>query len=235
MTSTFDFTHNGEPISLLINDHNIAAEMLKEKTFYEHWLLDFIREHFKGGIFVDVGANTGNHAIFFSKFCTNHVIAIEPLQESYSLLCHNIRNNNHKDDRHIEPIQVAISNVEGYGEMFVPAINTPGSTMLKQVGRITTNQVRITTLDSLLADFNNIKLLKIDVEGNEVECIQGGLGIIEKWKPEIFVEIWREAKFNQIEALLLPYGYQMKERYCHAPVYHFSCDQSIKRTFRKPS
>ncbi len=212
MKATFDFTYQKKVFSIEVNDYNIAQEMLKEKSFYEHWLLEFIQQNFSGGTFVDIGANTGNHTIFFSAFCKCRVIAVEPLDVSYNILKTNVDKNLSGKDIRIH--KVAIADKPGSGTMIINEKLSIGGTYLAPG-----NSVPITTLDNLLADINDVSLIKIDVEGNEMEVLKGGLSIINKFKPEIFVETWVEDRLKQMKTMLK--GYELKGRYCHAPVYHF--------------
>jgi len=51
--------------------------------FFEQRMLEYIYWHYKGGVFVDLGACQGNHALFFAKFCApSLVIAIEPVVDN---------------------------------------------------------------------------------------------------------------------------------------------------------
>jgi Met-10+ like-protein len=53
-------------------------------VFYEREELEIIATHFKGGTFVDIGANVGNHSIFAAKFLgASKVIAFEPNPTAY--------------------------------------------------------------------------------------------------------------------------------------------------------
>lgn len=230
MIAQLKFKYNEQPVSLFLNDYHLMAEMMKENNFYEHWLLEFIAKHFKGGTFVDVGANTGNHTVFFAKFCeSDKVIAVEPLQASALQLGLNIIDNDLEEK--VQVLTVAISNQEGKGFMTVPnpKEQSIGGTFLSGgIGEPT----MINTLDNLLSMEEKITLIKIDVEGHEVQAVQGGLTVIEKHKPDLFIETFSNNKLQFITELLQPFGYEMKERYCYAPVYHFSTRSDIKRTFK---
>lgn len=58
---------------------------------YESRMLEFIRSLNKKGTYVDVGANIGNHSVFFDKFCkSDKVVAIEPIKQIFDVLSENI-------------------------------------------------------------------------------------------------------------------------------------------------
>ena len=47
----------------------IVREISREQSFYEDDLLEYLALAApKGGIFIDVGANIGNHSVYFGKF-----------------------------------------------------------------------------------------------------------------------------------------------------------------------
>ena len=74
------FNANGQQVSMfVVNEWDyIQAHHLKGR-FYEQEELELIGRHFKGGVFVDVGANIGNHTIYALKFLgATKVIAFEP-------------------------------------------------------------------------------------------------------------------------------------------------------------
>jgi FkbM family methyltransferase len=67
------------------------------------------------------------------------------------------------------------------------------------------NQVSFNTLDNLeLTPF----LIKIDVEGAELEVLTGSLNAIKKYNPVILLEIQNETSYQSIKALLSTYGYK---------------------------
>lgn len=235
MIAELKFQYHGTIYNMLMNDYHLVHEMMREGSFYEHWLLEFIQKHFSGGTFVDVGANTGNHSVFFVTQCHARVLAIEPLDESASLLEQNMQRNASGKDYMI--IRKAISNENMEGYMLIPdaAEQSIGGTRFVQDKADGEKAVHThcITLDSLLENEKEIRLVKIDVEGAEVKVLQGAMKIIEQHKPELFIETFLKDNLEQMKTMLAPFGYEMKERYCYAPVYHFSTDESIPVTFKE--
>jgi Met-10+ like-protein len=74
----------------LVQAHHFTGE------FYEAEELDIIRRHFKeNGVFVDIGANVGNHTIFASKLLkAEKVIPFELHPDALAILTTNIALNN---------------------------------------------------------------------------------------------------------------------------------------------
>ena len=73
----------------IIQSYQAAGE------FYEYEELNVMLSHFKGGLFVDVGGNVGNHSIFFAlqQNCSA-VITFEPNPIALRILQTNIALNN---------------------------------------------------------------------------------------------------------------------------------------------
>jgi hypothetical protein len=53
-------------------------------------------------------------------------------------------------------------------------------------------KIKVTTLDS--KNFQNISFIKLDVEGMEIEVLEGGIETIKRERPVIFIEIWNKFK-----------------------------------------
>ncbi len=208
--------HSGKRITLNFDDKIIADEM--GHKFYEHWLLDFIKDNVKGGTWIDGGANFGNHTVFFDKFCDNEkVIAIEPVELNYNFLHENVRRNKCDkttlfkgglSNKHIK----ATSKKGGAGR---------NSQFIMVEGR---GPIQLTTIDRM--QLRDVKLIKLDIEGGELRALMGARETLEKYKPELFIEIWEnKAAFDKY---LAQFGYEAKQRYCHAPVYHYSVNDYPK-------
>src|SRR5688572_29804506 len=64
------------------------------RTFYEGDVLRYLAHMARpGGVIVDVGANIGNHAVFFAAYMAELVIAMEPAPELAALLRRNLEAN----------------------------------------------------------------------------------------------------------------------------------------------
>src|SRR4029077_11228960 len=83
---------------------------------------------------------------------------------------------------------------------------------------------KVTALDDIAK--SEVDIMKIDVEGHEVQVLKGARRLIEKWHPLIFLEAhWQELPMSgesakSLEAILKDYGYTM-EWYNGEPVKEF--------------
>lgn len=254
--------YQGESFCFSPTDERIRNEMLETGTFYELPMLRFIELLSRRGLYIDCGASFLNHTTFFSRFCpADAVIAIDPLlpfdnRDSgvHKLafgagICRGSYYNGNRLDSDIILVPAAVGAY--LSRAIVNEAEHDGSTTITEITAENEDKVGdktvvdIVTIDSLVAgwmcdkilDLRNIlsvAVIKIDVEGYEWEVLQGGRQTIAKWKPELFIEIWNDSELVRITRWLRDFGYEMKERYNHAPTYHFSCNTSIPVTYRKP-
>jgi len=151
-----------------------------EKDEYELNIYDL-----KNKVVLDIGANIGNHALFFAEYF-KHVFAFEPNPIAHKLLEINAISRN------ITPLNYGLSNKNCKMAFRVNASNIGGSKILENNSDVSDGKVidvDVRRLDDLieLADVN-ISLIKIDVEGHELSVLKGAKGIIEKDEPIILFE-----------------------------------------------
>jgi len=182
-------------------DDHIFKILKSSGRFYESEMLEALRRVLEpGDIVVDVGANIGNHTVFFAGVCGCQVIAFEPHPLAFALLNENIRINS------LQPLVVA--NMIGVGqatgsatfEPMASAHNLGGSTL-----RIGGQGIKVAPLDDLLAG-KSVRLLKIDVEGMELSVLKGAKRMLRKARPMVCVEAKEEVQFGEIFDFLSAYG-----------------------------
>ena len=179
-------------------------------SFYELNMLKYIQQLNLKGNAIDIGANVGNHSVFFSMFCKfNKIYAYEPLQRNYNLLQANAELN---EINNIILSPLALSNVEKEVTIYCPDESNPGHSLIKNELIKSSNEwahiVQTQRLDDVMKEKKNISLIKIDVEGEEYEVLQGALEIIKQNQPHIFIET---DKLEVITAYLSFLGYKLKE------------------------
>lgn len=158
---------------------------------------------------IEVGANIGSHTVPLAQKCSV-VYAFEPQRLCYQALCANLALNQLTN---VLAWQAAIGVTEG--RIFVPDIdprqpaNFGGVSMQATP---TTEAVVLLTLDSI--GFPRVDLLKIDVEGMELEALMGAEKLIDRNRPYIYVENDRREKSPALIRWLLAQGYEL---YWHLP------------------
>ena len=140
-------------------------------------------------VFVDVGANLGGYS-FMAKRLGLHVFAFEPFPEIAAFL-----SENSSAFGKIYPI--ALSNQNGELTFHISDTNIGGSSLVEsnlndaESGYTRRTSVEVSRGDEVLREVEFIRLLKIDVEGNEENTIKGFQGLLEQNKIQ---SIWCEVR-----------------------------------------
>lgn len=210
MTKTLHPTHKGTSVPITYNSLGHIKEVEKHGKFFEYGMLEAIEKlPYRPGICMDIGANVGNHTVFFSKFCKfDSILSFEPTKESFYLLENNIISNGCQN---VLAKNMAVGSF--YGEIAMTENKeNPSRNRITKLYKADTPIVKIET--SL-----KVALMKIDVEGYELEVIKGAYEVIEREKPELFIE-WHDGYEPILNAL--PKSYRYVKTYCNAPVHHFT-------------
>jgi FkbM family methyltransferase len=170
-----------------------------------------------GNVCYDIGANVGFFSIVLSRLAgpTGSVYAFEPVPRNVSAIEQNARLNRLGN---ITVLKVALASVDGESELLLA--HHIGGAMLKSAGappdlagRL---DVRTAALDTL-SKWGSVKpphFVKIDVEGAEIDVLQGMTAILKKWAPAIMLELDDEDmtacdnKVARCVSLLCRFGYR---------------------------
>jgi FkbM family methyltransferase len=164
-----------------------------------------LREAFKiPGTFVDVGANVGKYSIWMSQF-VEKVVAIEPDKQNIAYLKKNISLNGADN---IEIIEKACYSEETELDFYIDPKDVSTHSLLTRKKNARKTRVKTGTLDSL--NLKNVLLVKIDVEGAELEVIKGAKKLLQEQRPKIILEILTQENRKNIQKLLSKYNYALK-------------------------
>lgn len=215
----------GAPVVRIeVDETDHIGRIIARGTWYEKDLLDDARHRVKGpGLAVDVGAHIGNHALWFAAAMRLNVIALEPNPVSYSQLARNVAINEFSAPSLTGPwvrlLPVAVGARPGWGRVQAPALEHNSGTVAVKRNRgeyqQDAGQVPITTLDGLGLD--DVRLIKIDVEGAAASVLVGAADLIAAQSPVIYAEGDRDAIAD-----VLPAGYRCFGRFARTPTYGFA-------------
>jgi FkbM family methyltransferase len=161
------------------------------------------------GVFVDIGANIGKYSILVGKkYPQNKIIAIEPELDNLKLLHKNISLNN-LDNVIICPF--GAYSKEGKSKLYLSSESNGSHSLLKESDKYVL--IKLKTLDRIMVDQNvsKVDLIKIDVEGAELDVLKGARKIIFRDHPKLLFEAWNFKKFKKVESFLVPFGYKIKK------------------------
>jgi FkbM family methyltransferase len=168
-----------------------------------------------GDVAIDAGANIGAHTVFFAQAVGERgaVLAFEPQRIVFQTLCANIALNSITNTY---CYSVALGSAPG--SIRVPPLNY---SQLNNFGGLALGgysegePVEVRTLDSF--GLQKCRLIKIDVEGMELQVLQGAVKTVDKFKPALYVENDRREKAAALIRYLDSIGYAM---YWHRPTYY---------------
>jgi FkbM family methyltransferase len=210
-------------------DDFIGREIRETGTFFEIELLEHLA--LRGppnGVFIDVGANIGNHAVFFGKFLADHVVCLEPHPGLVPILTRNLKAN-----------AITAASVLAYaagqsaGRGYISRVK---ELVGKNIGNSSVQhdrpeqgfEVQIEPLDLLFARVEpglggrRVTCMKIDVEGWELDVLRGATGILRSQRPQLIIELASREARAAARTFLEDFGYEdTGYRFGWTPTFHF--------------
>jgi FkbM family methyltransferase len=173
----------------------------------------------RGDVCYDIGANLGFFSLLFSRLAGAHgtVYAFEPVPTNADIITGNARLNNLQN---VKVLRIALCQADGEAELLLA--RHIGGAALKTacippdlVGSL---RVRTAAVDTLVdhQEIDPPNVVKIDVEGAELDVLHGMKHVIGKWAPNIILEVDDETaercerKLFLCESYLHHSGYQTK-------------------------
>ena len=165
-----------------------------------------------GLVVYDVGAFHGILTLFFAARCAR-VIAYEPNEVNHARLIENIRLNNLTNVQ-VRKFGVGCAAWLGHVALYVQQWRAAGA-LNPNASAPVSQQVEITTLDHDIAasSLPAPDLIKIDIEGWELEALRGARATLDAHHPALFLEMHGETmrekkrKASEIVAFLRDAGY----------------------------
>ncbi len=213
-----------------LDEHLILREMRRTHCFYELDLLESMTRLNlnQTGVSIDVGANIGNHSVFLGSYVSDYVLAVEPNPTICPLLRENLKTN--LENFYI--VECALGRDHSKGTI----IMDQGAHVNHGMARIEVGggDIPIHTLDDVVKRWRTntgrteaINLIKVDVEGMELDVLKGAREVIMQYRPELFIETATPLHFKQITAYLKTLNYRPLRKYASTPVFHYSYKPNI--------
>lgn len=161
-------------------------------------------------IALDIGANIGNHAVFFAKYFRT-VYAFEPNPRTFELLKFNA---SLADNVVVVAQGLSDSNVSGTLRENPTNMGGTSIDLHSQDKMPHSLSVSLKTLDSFVDSYalDNISLMKIDTEGFEARILKGARHVIETNKPVIIFELsptdFDQQASSEVVTILENLGYE---------------------------
>ncbi len=188
----------------------IQKTIYRYKNYFESFSLNYICRKWMGGAIssairnnaiLDIGSNIGNHALYFLNECdAKFVYCFEPAPETFELLKKNISIN--LLDYRVRLFKAGVGCTSGKGRVLTHKTNNTGFTQVVSSEDGDIEMVAIDELDLI----DKIGLIKIDIEGYELEALKGMTKLISKDKPYLMIEIDVD-NYDKVCSLLDGLGY----------------------------
>jgi FkbM family methyltransferase len=168
-------------------DKGVELSLFQTGT-YEKGTIQLLTDLLKSGsTFLDIGANIGLLSAIASKRVgpEGKVIAVEANPKTVDILRHNLALN---DCTNTDIYPFALGAENGTALLYENwEVNRGGASLLSQ-GDAEGIEVPVRRLDELLTD-EVIDVLKIDVEGFELEVLKGGIELLKNQLPVLIIEV----------------------------------------------
>ena len=167
----------------------------------------------EGDVVLEVGANIGAHTVGLATRVgpTGRVLAFEPQRLAFQALCANVALNSLVN---VDCYWAALG--ERRGTVTVPELDPSQPANFGGVSLAGVTQGRSVacfTLDDFIGA-PRVRLVKIDVEGMEADVLRGGVKLIERFRPLLYVENDRVDRSEALMRLVDGLGYRL---YWHTP------------------
>lgn len=212
-----------------IDTDNINGNALPIKEGIDNDILNILKKLSNNiDTIFDVGACHGRYSLAAKKIFPNAEYHLfEPFPNAFSELEKNIKISNLKASIN----NIALSNFKGNTDFHINKLHETNSLSKaiktnSQIDDLTTNEniisVGIDTLDNYIEEkkISEINILKIDVQGNTFEVLEGAIRLLSKQKIDViqceveFIPIYENQKlFHHVASFLEEFGYILYSMY----------------------
>lgn len=149
----------------------------------------------KKDVFVDCGSYTGDTIEMYLKYCEGKyekIIGFEADKDNFDILEKKVNENTSMD----------IYNIGVWNKTDNLKFNNIGSGSGK-IDREGSINIHVDSIDNILVNVDNVSLIKMDIEGSEMEALIGAYETIVKWKPTLMISVYHKKEdFIRIPMLI---------------------------------
>jgi len=187
-----------------------------------------------GDVFLDIGANAGYFSLVASRRVgdSGKVLAVEPNPAMAQQIQDNVQRSGLGN---IVVAETACTDSVEVRELYIGNPYNTGNSSLSRDNLAWTKSVKVacTTVDLLVKEHGlpRVNLVKIDVEGAELQVLQGMLETIKRFRPKIVTELSPSLlegfsiTLDTVEQTFLRHGYLVAplEEDCHGRTTNYWC------------
>ena len=184
-----------------IKKNKTSYFLLKKCEFGDYHELKTIKKFSNKNklLFIDCGCNYGFYSFYTASLSErNKIISIEASKDTSKEF---LKNQNLNSFKNIIFFNNAVSNTIDENILFYESLNDWESSQTHNNFKFSSeSKVKSIKIDSLIQEYfldNYVVIMKLDVEGNEINVIKGALEVIEKSEPLIIIEFSKYIFENQ--------------------------------------
>jgi FkbM family methyltransferase len=197
---------------------HLFEHVRRDRAFYKSDVLQFVGYLFDGlapGLMIDVGANIGNHTLFFAKILAADVLCVEPNPVALNLLKANMALNGIPN--RVTIVDAAVSDTHGHAQLRTASLLNLGATTVVAQDSSESGGIVTMSLDEIVSNASlagKVSLIKVAVEGLENRVLRGAGQIIRDYRPILMVEAATTDALQEIELALRPFRYFRAGPFC---------------------
>ena len=175
-----------------------AITAFSEKV--EHMIMDNFFNVEPDNVVADIGSGYGIYTLRALLMGARFVYAFEPIEEFSNTLMANIRLNRWIDRASIlySPLWSSETIIDFEDQLTMAA----KSTMFSRRYATMTLDKFFEKYEDGLANFGRLDIIKMDVEGAELEVIKGARDSIRRFKPRMIIELHKSDEFDSVHELI---------------------------------
>jgi FkbM family methyltransferase len=180
-------------MELGFEDH-IQQQILWYGWYEKQYLIAWENMVRPDSVVVDAGANAGYYSIAAAaKAKGGKIYSFEPAEPAWNQLLRNIEINHFQ---HVSANRLALGNRQGNETLYLSSTANSGMSALQPPENFEgeTANIEMTTLDHWLSknSITRLDLVKIDIEGAELQALKGMQETLLRFKPVLFIEVCSE-------------------------------------------
>ncbi|MFP3389260.1 FkbM family methyltransferase [Brevibacillus sp. SIMBA_040] len=192
-TKTVQFRLPFDQKSFLIHgshsDQSVLYYVEMADGLYEDYVINLLRKVVQPDyVCLDIGANLGTISLALSYLApSGKVYAFEPSSINYHFLTKTLEDN---QIQNVEPVPLGVFDRNGTIEFCEVDRGGGWSFVASEATSAATDTITCTRLDDWVAEKNlsRIDLIKIDVEGSEVQALTGAVQTFKNFNPDLVIE-----------------------------------------------
>ena len=174
---------------MALDDMDLIQRIILFEGEYEPEVTELLRASFcPSDVFYDIGANIGYYSCLAAATGVETIVSVEPDPINIAVLSLNMALNGF-DAQRLLVVDAALSDVSGNATFYRSHVANTGMSGLNSRHSVASFKVNVKTLDELLLELKGQfpTVLKIDVEGWELNVLRGAERLLKETPPKLII------------------------------------------------